>query len=223
MNRITVIKDNLIHNSTPRRLLAVTLGNVILGFGIAGLRLSLMGNDPYTASTMAISDGLHMGLGNYQLILNLVLAVIQILWGYKYIGMGTLINMCLLGYIVQFAAIPLEAVLGSGAGHSLVYCLVYMLGALVVVSFGLSMYQVADLGVAPYDYLSIGMTDRFPLPYFANRVITDAACVAMILVAFAVGFIGWENCHLGIGTVVCAFCLGPFVGFFNRFNQKWIR
>lgn len=223
MNRITAIRDNVLHNFTWRRFLAVTLGNFILGVGIAGLKLSGMGNDPYTASTMALSEGFRMGLGNYQLLLNLVLAVVQFLWGYSYIGIGTLVNMCLLGYIVQFTAIPLEMIVGSAAGHSFGYGLVYMAAALVVVSFGLSMYQVADLGVAPYDYLSIGMTDHFKLPYFANRVITDAACVGLILVSYLVHFIGWESAHLGVATVVCAFCLGPLVDLFSRVNRKWIR
>lgn len=223
MKRINTIKENLINGSTPRRLIAVVLGNIILGIGIAALKLSTMGNDPYTASTMAMSDGLHMGLGNYQLLLNLVLFIVQILWGYNHIGMGTLINMCGLGYIVQFSLIPLESTIGSAAGHGTVYGLVYMFCALMVVSFGLSMYQTADLGMAPFDYLSIGMTEHGRLPYSLNRVITDAACVAMILIGVAVGFIGWDQSHLGVATVACAFCLGPFVGMFNRINVKWIR
>ena len=97
-----------------------------------------------------------------------------------------------------------------------------MLAALMVVSFGLSMYQKADLGMAPYDFFSIGMTEHFHNPYFINRIITDGTCVCIILLSVAVGFVGWENSHLGIGTVVCAFCLGPFVGMFDKLNEKWI-
>ena len=223
MGRVLTIKDNLIRHTTLRRALMLLTGNLILGVGVAGLKLSTMGNDPFTACSMAISDGLHMGLGNFQLMMNLVLFACQFLWGYGHIGLGTLINMSLMGYIVQYAAIPVEWIFGSGAGHGMVYCLVYMFISLMVVSFGLSMYQKADLGMAPYDYLSIGMTEHFKNPYFINRVITDGSCVYLILVCLAVGFIGWENSHLGVGTIACAFCLGPFVDMFDRINEKWFR
>ena len=191
--RLSVITENVLHHSTPRRVVAALLGNVILGIGIAALKLSGMGNDPFCASSMAISDGLHMGLGTFQLLLNLTLGLCLFIWGYRHIGIGTLFNMCLTGYVIQFSQGPLEAVFGSGAGHSLPYCLVYMLAALMVVSFGLSMYQKADLGMAPYDFFSIGMTEHFHNPYFINRIITDGTCVCIILLSVAVGFVGWEN------------------------------
>lgn len=94
--------EQLIRKITFRKALAVILGNSILGIGAAGLRFSLMGNEPYTASNMAISDGLHMGLGNYQLMINILLLIIQLIFGRSYIGFGSIVNMCFLGYIVQF-------------------------------------------------------------------------------------------------------------------------
>ena len=220
--RLSVIRENVLHNSTPRRVTAAVLGNVILGIGVGALKLSGMGNDPFCAATMAVSDGLHIGLGNFQLLLNLVLSLCLFIWGYRHIGLGTLFNMCLTGYVIQFSQGPLEAVFGSGAGRSLPFCLGYMLAALLVASFGLSMYQKADLGMAPYDFFSIGMTEHFHSPYFISRIITDGTCVCVILLSVALGLVGWENSHLGIGTVVCAFCLGPFVGSFDKLNEKWI-
>lgn len=221
--RLLTIFQTAYRNFTARRFAAVMLGNVILGFGVAALKLSMMGNDPFTAHTMALSEGFGMGLGNYQLLVNIALAVVQFSFGAQYIGLGTIVNMCFLGYIVQFAQIPLLAVFGSAAGHNLPYQLLYMVLALMVVAFGLSMYQTADLGVSPFDYLSMGMTDKWKKPYFLNRVITDGACVVIILLAVAIRFIGWENSHLGIGTIACAFCLGPFVAACNKIHQKWVR
>ena len=57
------IYNHFITPLTSRKLSAAILGNVIIGIGVAGLRYSTLGNDPYSASTMAISDGLGMGLG----------------------------------------------------------------------------------------------------------------------------------------------------------------
>ncbi len=207
---------------TVRKAIAVVLGNVFIGIGAAGLRLSLMGNDPYTAANMALSEGFHMGLGNYQLIVNSLLLIIQLIWGRAYIGFGSVVNMCFLGYIIQFAMTVIQNLIGDGNGKSFLYCFIYMMVSLLILSFGLSMYQIANLGVSPYDYLALGMTEHWKPPYFVNRVMTDAFCVLLIVVSACTGFITWANSHLGVGTVLAAFCLGPFVNLFNQYNRKWI-
>ena len=214
--------DYFIKPLTTRKIVAVILGNVFIGIGATGLRLSLMGNDPYTAANMALSEGFHMGLGTYQLIVNILLLIIQLIWGRKYIGFGSIINMCCLGYIIQFATVIIQNILGDGSGKGFLYQLLYMLISLIILAFGLSMYQIANLGVSPYDYLALGMTEHFRPPYFIHRVITDAVCVLLIIISACIGFISWENSHLGLGTVLAAFCLGPFVNFFNHYNKSWI-
>ena len=207
---------------TGRKALAVVLGNVFIGIGAAGLRLSLMGNDPYTAANMALSEGFHMGLGNYQLLVNVLLLIIQLIWGRAYIGFGSIVNMCFLGYIIQFVMPIIQTLVGDGNEKSFMYRFIYMLISLIILSFGLSMYQIANLGVSPYDYLALGMTEHFKPPYFVNRVITDAFCVMLIVVAACTGFISWADSNLGVGTVLAAFCLGPFVNMFNKANRAWI-
>ena len=207
---------------TKRKLAAVILGNLILGIGVAILRFSQMGNDPFCASTMAISGGLGMGLGTYQLILNAVLFVFQLIWGRSYIGLGTIINLFLLGYIVQFGTWVMDCIFGAAVVLTFPQQLVIMAVSLVILTFGLAMYQVAELGVAPYDFVALGLAERFPVPYSVLRVATDAICVLAILIAVGTGFIGWESSHLGIGTIITAFFLGPLVAYFSKLHKKWV-
>lgn len=214
---------HFVKSMTVRRTIAVILGNIILGMGAAGLRFSLLGNEPYTAMNMAISDGIHMSLGNYQLILNLGLFIIQLIWGRAYIGFGSIINLCFLGYIVEASGYVLNLLLNSAEGYTLVQKVLFMILSLVVLTLGISMYQTADLGVAPYDYLALGITDHFPTPYFLNRVITDAFSVLTIVLVVLGGLITWKESHLGIGTIAGAFFLGPLINVHNKFNKKWIR
>ena len=59
------------------------------------------------------------------------------------------------------------------------------------------------------------MSDRLPLPYFGCRVLTDALCA---LLAYLLGGL------IGLGTLICAFGLGPFVQFFTKhFSEKVLR
>ena len=223
MNIIKKIITHFTQNLTYRKAVAAVLGNVIIGVSVAGLAYSLMGNDPFTAMNMAISDGLGVGLGTYQLIVNFLLLIIQLIWGRNYIGFGSIVNMCFAGYVIEFTGYGLNTLFGDSSQYTFLQRLIIMLISLVVVSFGVSMYQTASLGVSPYDFLALGLTDHLQKPYFVIRVGTDVSCVLVILIAVFSGFITWNLSHLGIGTICVAFFLGPLVNAFNAFNQRWIR
>ena len=71
------------------------------------------------------------------------------------------------------------------------------------------MYQLPKQGVAPYDSISLIMTERWPkIPYFWHRMSNDVLCA---LICYLTGGV------VGIGTLVTAFGLGPVIHFFNRF------
>ena len=102
-----------------------------------------------------------------------------------------------------------------GSADTLPVQLLWVAVAVLVIALGCSLYQTADLGVAPYDALSLMLADRLPVPYFGCRVFTDALCAVL---AFLLGGL------IGLGTLICAFGLGPFVQFFTRhFSEKMLR
>lgn len=222
MNILKNLYNHFTKDITGRKVIAVILGNLILGVGAALLSYSLMGNEPYTAMNMAISGGLGMGLGNYQVIVNIVLLIAQLIWGRKYIGFGSIVNMFFLGYIIQFSKYALNTVFGASEGYPIMMRLVIMVLSFLFMTYGLSMYQTASLGVAPYDYVALGLKDYTPLPFFATRMIGDCCCVLVIVIAVLGGLITWQTSNLGVGTIVGAFCLGPLINFFNKYNCKWI-
>lgn len=54
---------------------------------------------------------------------------------------------------------------------------------------------------------------------------SDAYALPLRLVIIAAvfgGLVTWETSHLGVGTIVGAFCLGPLINFFNKYNRLWI-
>ena len=83
----------------------------------------------------------------------------------------------------------------------------------IITSLGISMYQLPKQGVAPYDSISLIMTEKWPkIPYFWCRVSNDAISA---LVCWLAGGI------VGLGTLVSAFGFGPFVQFFDtHFTSK---
>lgn len=192
-----------------RRIIGMVLGNFILGIGIAVFRTSLLGNDPYSAMLMAGADHLPVAYSTLMLIVNAGVFLIEFLWGRHLIGLGTFVNWFLLGYVASFF-IEVFAVMQIPQRGMAVRLLTVAVGVLIV-SLGVSLYQSADLGIAPYDSVSMILSRHCPLPYFWCRLATDVICTA---ICFALGGI------VNVGTAVCAFGLGPFIHFFDQHISK---
>ncbi|QQZ63910.1 hypothetical protein JI735_16710 [Paenibacillus sonchi] len=200
-----------INKVDTKRLIIMIFGNVFLGMGISIFKLSGMGNDPFSGMVMALAECIGMTYANFLILLNLVLFVIEFITGRRFIGAGTFVNAILLGYIATFFYNTWLNLLGE---PQLLWQRVIIVAiGVVVCSFGVSMYQTSDVGVAPYDSLSLIMRDNLPaISYFWHRMFTDALCA---LICFLAGGI------IGLGTLVSVFGLGPIIHFFDvNFTKK---
>ena len=170
---------------TTRRIVGMVVGIVIIGLGIALFKQSHLGNDSISALNMRLAELLGISLGVQNVATNILFFALEFWFGRKYIGLGTFV---------------------IGPAASLPEQLVWVVLAVLVTALGASLYQTADLGIAPYDYLSLGLRDYTHFQYFGCRVFTDAFCA---LLCWLLGGL------VGLGTLICAFCLGPFIQFFN--------
>lgn len=192
-----------INKVDPKRLVIMVIGNVFLGMGISIFKLSGLGNDPFSGMVMALAESSGITYANFLILLNLVLFVIEFVTGRKFIGAGTFVNAIFLGYIATFFHSTWLNLLGE---PQLFWQRVVIVAiGVVVCSFGVSMYQTSDVGIAPYDSLSLIMKNSFPkISYFWHRMFTDALCA---LICFLAGGI------IGLGTLVSALGLGPIIHF----------
>lgn len=191
-------------NKLVKRIVMCFLGVVVIGIGCAAFKVSNLGNDAFTALNITISERTGVALGTVTVVMNCIYLIAPLIFGRKYINIGTILNGVLLGYFVDFFYGVLVGFFGVPS--ELPLQLVWLVPGILIISLGISLYQTADLGVGPYDYLALGLRDHLHLPYFGCRIFTDALCA---LAAFLLGGL------IGIGTLVCAFFLGPFVSFFD--------
>ncbi len=194
-----------------KRLVMMLIGNVFIGMGVSIFKLSGLGNDPFSGMVMALSDMLQITYAPFVIMVNLVLFVVEAAYGRKLIGAGTLVNAMLMGYIITFFNKLFLAVIGAPAGLTGQVITVFI--GVVICSFGVSLYQTPNVGISPYDSLSLIMTERLKNgSYFWCRMATDAVCA---LICWMAGGI------IGLGTLVSAFGLGPIIHFFNvHFSEK---
>lgn len=190
---------------SKRNFAVMLFAIVLMGLGISLFKISVMGNDPSTAMVIAIGDTIGVNFSLVLIVFNSIWFIIEMIFGRKYIGAGTFVNWFGVGIIASGFAGMLGRLLGTAL--SLPVRLICMVTGVLILSLSASLYQTADLGIAPYDVLSIILADRLPVPYFFCRIFTDAVCT---LVAFLFGGV------IGLGTFICAFGLGPFITFFNK-------
>lgn len=197
---------NYLKKTGWRRIIVMTLGNVFLGMGVAIFKMSGMGTDPFSGMVMAMSDKVGIPYGHFIIMFNLAIFAVEIAFGRELIGIGTIINACFLGYFTTFFYWLFTMPFGVPEG--LLMRLILVCLGVIACSFGVAMYQTPDVGVAPFDSLSLIMVKYWPkIPYFWHRITTDA------LAAFIAVVLGGV---VGLGTALCAFCLGPFIHFFSE-------
>ncbi|WP_430601692.1 hypothetical protein IGJ02_001660 [Enterococcus sp. DIV0724b] len=187
------------------RSLYALIGVAILAFGAATLRIGQVGLDPYTAANIGIGGVLGLSLGVYQLIINIIILGLVFIFGRKYIGIGTVINMVLTGFFIDFYTwiyttfFTIKINLFSQA--------VLLILGVVIFTFGASFYMSAKLGNAPYDAIAPIIVEHTKAQYRTVRVIQD---VFFVILAFIFGG------PVGIGTVINAFFTGPLIDFWNK-------
>lgn len=189
-----------------RRTIAMLGGIFIMGLGVALFRFSCMGNDPATAMVIAASDRTGAKLSVVLILVNTLWFCLEYLFGRKYIGVGTFVNWFAVGPLITFFSECLYS--HWSVPQTFFSSLMVMGGGVLILSLATSLYQTADLGVSPYDSVSIVLAERTPIPYFWCRIFTDSFCTA---VTFLLGG------TLGLGTLVCALGLGPFIAFFTHY------
>lgn len=192
-----------------RRMLVMMTGLIIMGLGIAVFKISLMGNDPCTAMMMAVGDKVDLSLPVIMIVVNSIYFLAEVIWGRHYIGIGTFANWFGVGTIASIWLMWLERYFVMPQTFSFRFSL--MLTGILILSLAASMYQTPDLGIAPYDVISIILAEKCSVPYLVCRVFTDSVCA---LSAYLLGGL------IGLGTFACAVGLGPFIAFFNHYVSE---
>ncbi len=193
------------------RIIMAVLGVIIGGVSVGFFKAAQFGIDPFQCFMAGMDSQFDIGFGNLYAIVNVVMLVFMFLFSKKYIGVATVINVFLLGYVVEVSEHTIYAVFGEvGVATRVVYLLI----GVIVLCFATAVYFSADMGVSTYDAISLILSDRGVAKFKYCRIGTDTICVIIGLV-FGVS--------IGIGTVITAFFMGPLISIFrNKFTDPWV-
>jgi len=192
------------------RSITSIIGITFISFGSALSESMNMGLDPFTALNRGASELLGYSLGNYQLVVNLIILAIVFFMQRSLIGWGTIYNMVLIGYQVQFFTSTFRDFFAVDE-MSLIIRILITVVAIMIFALGVAVYMDVDLGVSPYDAIAPLIENRTPWGYTPIRVGVD---LVVVFVAFLL------NGPVGISTAITGFFAGPLISFFsNRVSQ----
>lgn len=186
-----------------KKVLITLISVIFMGISLSVLSIIDYGMDSFTYMNVSVSNKLGWTLGNWQMVLNILMFIPVIIWGRKQIGIGTVLNMVLVGYTVDFCMeiwdiVSIEKILNDGAGK-----IIMMLMALVIFIFSAATYMSANIGTAPFDALPMMFSEKFSnIPFKIIRFVWDLSAVA-------IGFI--FSGKVGIVTILMVLFLGQSV------------
>lgn len=192
----------------PRRILAMLISVVVMGFGVSLLVWGAMGTDPFSSLNLGVSSKLGLSLGVWQAAFNVVLLALVLFLDRSMLGLGTVGNMFLVGFSADLGKSLLVHILPPTEALPFWARLLLTLAGVACQLIGCSFYVTSNLGMAPYDCISFIVPNRTRLPFRWWRIISDFICVG---VGFACG------ADVGLGTLIMAFGTGPLLPLCNKY------
>ena len=193
-----------IRSEKLRRVVMTVAGVTASGVAVGFFNYSAFGMDPFQVLAHGLWNLTPIGYGTFYTIFSLLLFVFTLVMDQKKIGLGTVINMFLLGYITEFFS-WLFATLFPGGGFF--FRLFMLLIGITIMCLAASLYFTANMGVSVYDAIALCLSERTPIKFQYCRIGSDVVCVV-------VGFI--FGAQVGLGTVITMFFTGPLIHVFQE-------
>ena len=199
-----------------KRILMSAIGVIICGVSVGMFKHASLGVDPFQSLMSGLDAVIPISFGSLYVLVNLVLLLFALLLDRRKIGLATLINLFLLGYIAQFSQGVCARLLPE---PSLPVRLGLLSVAIVIMCLASAFYFTANLGVSTYDAVALIWSEKQTrIPFPICRIITDlisvvAGVALCVLAGFTLGQIFGE---VGIGTIITAFFMGPLIELFNK-------
>ena len=198
-----------------KRILMSVLGVIICGISVGLFKRATFGVDPFQSFMSGLDAVLPISFGTLYVLANVCLLLFSLINDKRRIGIATVVNLTLLGYIADFSHQFLNRTFPE---LGFVGRFVMLLIAIVIMCLASAFYFTADMGVSTYDAVSLIVAEKWKLaPFRYCRIASDLICVLIgvglfLLSGHPVSELGQV---VGIGTIITAFFMGPLIEVFN--------
>lgn len=200
--------------------MAVRVVLLLIGLWIAHLGVTLflqtnLGSDPFNVFVQGLFRAIPwpawagMTHGRVHLLVSLLIMVVLLVVDRSYVGIGTVLCMALGGPIIDVYTLWLAPFLNETM--PLAVRVPMLAVGCVILAFGMTIVIRSQAGTGPNDLVAVVLSDKSGKPFGPVRIGVD---LTFALVGFALGGV------VGIGTIICAFLVGPAAQLFFPVSEK---
>ncbi len=202
------------------RVVLMFVGLSIAHLGVTLFLQSNLGSDPFNVLIQGLFRFIpwpaFMTHGNVHVLVCFLIILALLIVDRSYVQIGTLLCMALGGPIIDVFTLLLGDVIHSGSPMAL--RLVSLVLGCVILAFGMTIVIKSQAGTGPNDLVAVVISDKCKWKFGIVRIVVDV-CFA------GIGFLLGGT--VGLGTIVCAFLVGPtaqkFLPISERICQKVLK
>ena len=197
------------------RVVLLLIGLCIAHLGVTLFLQTELGSDPFNVFVQGLFRALPwpawaaMTHGRVHLLVSLLILLVLLMADRSYVGVGTVLCMALGGPIIDVYTLWLAPVIHGGL--PLLWRLGLQVAGCLILAFGMTIVIRSQAGTGPNDLVAVVLSDKLKKPFGPVRVAVDCAFAG---IGLALGGV------LGIGTVVCAFLVGPAAQLFFPVSEQ---
>lgn len=195
-----------------KRLVILFIGLTIAHLGVTFFLLSNLGSDPFNVLIQGIANLLPLTHGTcHQIVCFLIVGILLVI-ARSYIKTGTFICMFFGGPIIDFFTYLLGGIINDSSSMIIRY--VSLVLGCFILAFGMTIVIKSEAGTGPNDLVGVVLSDKTKKPFGICRVIVD---FSFVIIGVILGGV------FGIGTIVCAFLIGPIADRFLPISEKLVQ
>lgn len=205
-NEIQISKKDLM-----TKIIFLILGLVHIGIGASLFVLSNIGSDPFNVFMQGISNHTILTIGMANSMVSFIWFVIIFFVSRKYIRLGTIFAVLILGPITDLAMFIFSPIINNQLPLSM--RVVTMLIGCNIIALGVAVVYNVNLGMVPNDIMSVMIAEKTKFQFQWVRIIYD---ILIVVIGSLMGGV------FGAGTIICAILTGPLIQFFMPISKKYI-
>ena len=200
------------------RIIILMVGLTSAHLGVTLFLLTELGSDPFNVliqglfrSLSSASGWAFLTHGRVHIAVCFLIILVLLVVDRSYVKIGTVLCMICGGPIIDFFSALLSPLAIAERGMP-VRVITLVLGC-VILAYGMTIVIKSDAGTGPNDLVAIVISDKLQRKFSIVRVVVD---VCFVVVGFLTGGV------FGIGTIICAFLVGPVAGVFLPLNERLV-
>ena len=197
------------------RCILLLVGLCIAHLGVTVFIQTDLGSDPFNVLIQGLFRSIPwpewagMTHGRVHLLVSLLILLVLLMVQRDCVGIGTVLCMALGGPIIDLFTLILAPVIHGGL--PLFARLLLLVVGCIILAFGMTIVISSEAGTGPNDLVAVVVSGKLKKPFGPVRVAVD---LGFTLIGFLLGGV------VGLGTVICAFVVGPAAQLFFPVSRK---